>query len=431
MVLKCLKKKLILFWIILLVLPFFSASQTSSSNYGVDSIVSSGGNASSTNYNAEIVLDSISGNLSSISYKQTVGFVSTTTELPSVVPPASPATPPSGGGGTSTTISGFFVNPDLIKVLIKQGESQRELVSVKNLESTPLNIVFELDELERFMVISEDNFTLNAGETKDIFIDFFAKEKEVPDAYTGRILVKDNAGVTKVINVIIEVSEKAPLFDVLVNLISDEAAAGEKIKARFKVINFGDLENIDILLSYSVKDFEGNLLSFKEESVRIKKELDIIRELNIPQDTQIGDYVYYLKVSYGNITASATESFRVIERKRIPLLLIFSIIFLVITLFLVLIILKILRHFKERPLERKKKKEIVLTKKSERKEKIVVPKKIVKEKVKSPKKEITKKIVPSKKDKVLPEKKNRAKKAMYSALLEDTVKMKKEAKKKK
>jgi len=305
------------------------------------------------------------------------------------------------------------------------------LVSVKNLESTPLNIVFELDELERFMVISEDNFTLNAGETKDIFIDFFAKEKEVPDAYTGRILVKDNAGVTKVINVIIEVSEKAPLFDVLVNLISDEAAAGEKIKARFKVINFGDLENIDILLSYSVKDFEGNLLSFKEESVRIKKELDIIRELNIPQDTQIGDYVYYLKVSYGNITASATESFRVIERKRIPLLLIFSIIFLVITLFLVLIILKILRHFKERPLERKKKKEIVLTKKSERKEKIVVPKKIVKEKVKSPKKEITKKIVPSKKDKVLPEKKNRAKKAMYSALLEDTVKMKKEAKKKK
>ncbi len=424
------KKKLILFGIVLLVLPFFSASQISSSNYGVDAVLSSGGqNVSSSNYEMNTILGTTTGNASSTSYKQFIGLFYTSVEAPS---PVIPITPSPSGGGVSTITTGFTLNRDLIKVLVKQGESEREIVIIKNLGSTSLDIVFELDELRKFMAVSEESFTLIGKSSKSIFIDIFAKEAEPPEAYTGRIIVKDNTGATKIINIIIEIKERKPVFDVRVDLLSKEVSAGRKIKARFNVVNFGDLENIDILLYYSIRDFEGNLLSFKEESVLIKDKLNIVRELRIPKDTLVGDYVFYLKASYGNITASATDSFKVTEKRLISTFLILFIILSIVIILLILMVFKILNHYKKGHFGVKDK-----TKKEKMKKGIFSKRKVKKEEVGERRIEPIKKI---EREKRLPRKMNktdsakklhRTKKEMYNKLLDSTIKMKKKSLKEK
>ncbi len=302
----------------LLSLSIISASQTNSSNYKIDSVISTGGNnLSSNNYKSEVVSGTVTGNTSSSSYKQSVGFVSNI--IGEETPPSiTPAAPSRGGGGTTTIISKFILNKDLIKILIKQGESIREIIEVKNIGSTDLNISLTPDEsLRKFMIMSEERFILTPGESKQVFIDIFAKENEIPDAYTGRIIVKEKAGETKIINVIIEVKEKKPLFDMLIDVFLKQIRQGNNEIARIKVKNLGDLKNIDVSIYYSIKDFEGNVLSFREENIAIDNETEIIRNLKVPNDTFPGTYIFYSRVSYGNISASSTDTFKVIGGRQI------------------------------------------------------------------------------------------------------------------
>ena len=51
-----------------------------------------------------------------------------------------------------------------------------------------------------------------------------------------------------------------------------------------------------------LNDFEGNTLSYKEEGLVIDEKLEVTRVLGIPEDVSDGDYVFYSKVSYGNVS---------------------------------------------------------------------------------------------------------------------------------
>jgi hypothetical protein len=364
---------------IILSFHFVSSLQTNSSNYESDLIISSGGNnASSSNYQTDIALGIISGNSSSSSFRQTTGFFScvskscsslgyncdnwgdgcegtlncgtcssgyTCTSGVCVAVPITPGGGITGGGAGGGAQEPFSVDKTLIKTLIKQGESARETIEIKNNLDSAINFKIE-SSLKQFMVISEESFSLTGKSSKNIFIDIFAKENEISDAYTGKITITGN-NVTKIINLILEVKERKPLFDVIVDVLTKEVSIGDDVKARLKISNLGDLKNIDVFLYYAIKDFDGKTISFKEESIKIENELDIVRKLKIPENIILGDYVFYLKASYLNITASSTETFEVVETKPVSLsliLLIFGIVLIVIILIFVIILFRKLHH---------------------------------------------------------------------------------------
>lgn len=244
------------------------------------------------------------------------------------------AEPPPSGGGAAAKISDFSLDRDLIKISLKQGETKREKIIIKNIGNTLLDLTLE-SSLKEFMAISEESFLLNAGETKTINIDFFAKENEIPDAYIGRILVQAD-GITKAINIIIEIKEKKPIFDVSVDVKTKEVSAGNEVEADINIVNLGDLENIDILVYYAIKDFQQNILSFKEESIFIEDEINITRKLRVPASAGFGAYVFYSKISYGNISASGADVFMVSEKIRLfDLILIIVIIVLAVLIYLI------------------------------------------------------------------------------------------------
>ena len=242
---------------------------------------------------------------------------------------------PSGGGGGAERILNFSLDKDLIRILIKQGETKRETIKVINKGNTKLDFSVELEFEKNLVAMNEKSFSLYPGDVKEINLDFFAKENEFPEAYVGRLIVKElEKNMTKVANIILEVKEKSPLFDLRTNVLTKEVGLGEKVKTQINIYNLGDLKNIDLSLYYSVKDFKGNTLAFKEESLAINDSLDLERELRIPMNAEYGAHVFYAKVSYENISAVSTDSFMVIEPK-LNLLNLFLLIILIILVILI------------------------------------------------------------------------------------------------
>ncbi len=252
----------------------------------------------------------------------------------------------SGGGGG--IISQFSLDKDLIHVVVKQKETEREVLTIKNTGSDNLSIEINYSELSDFMIVSEDSFTLAPGESKIVNIDFFAREKEKPEIYTGRIIVK--GGFTKkIINTIIEIKERVPLFDLRVDILNKKVIPGSDLKFDILALNQGDLRGFDILLHYSIRDFNGTIYEVKEESIKIDGELKLKRDLKVPSDLSFGEYILYSKISYGNITASGIDMFEVMSKKGLMMyklfLLIIALIIIVIAAILSWIIIKTKKDF--------------------------------------------------------------------------------------
>jgi len=254
-----------------------------------------------------------------------------------------------GGGGGWAGRPNFNVSKDLIKVLIKQGEVQRETLEIVNTGNADLDISIEAQDIARFIAISEHSFSLKPKESKKINLDIFAKEDENPDAYIGQLIIKAK-DITKIVNVIIEVTEKKPLFDIRTSVLNTTVQPNDEVKARIYIKNMGDLEHIDTLLYYAIKSFTGTLLFFKEESISIGKEISIIRGIKI-NELPDGKYVFYARASYNNINASSSDVFEVkrIETPKIvrtDLIKIFMVIIIGIAIIIFAVLFyKIIRKF--------------------------------------------------------------------------------------
>jgi uncharacterized membrane protein len=229
-----------------------------------------------------------------------------------------PSAPAIGGGGSGGSgivfqYSDFSLSKDLIKVKVKQGESIREIIIVTNTGTRVITIdKIKVEDVSDFMAISEKSFTLFPGESKNVLIDIFAKDNEFPDAYTGSILFESESS-TKKANVIVEVKERSPLFDISAKLAKTQLIPGENIVAEIIVINMGDLDEIDIVLFYAIKNFEGKVIASRDESLAIKKEIKVTRQLNVPSDIEIGSYVFYAGVTHKEVRAASSEKFEVVD----------------------------------------------------------------------------------------------------------------------
>jgi len=258
-----------------------------------------------------------------------------------------------GGGGGSSIKEDFKLDKDLIKVTIIQGQLARENITIINNGARDVPIDISLLNLSRFMVISENHFILKVNESKIINIDIFARDDIKADSYFGNIIVKGLAS-QKIVNVIIDVKEKKPIFDISTNIFDKNLIPGSKLNANITLMNKGDIKYMDILLDYIIKNFSGTIIISNEESIAINKTLDLEREFIIPKDIIPGDYLLYVKVIYGNESAASSDNFRVIQNENpssiitatVWVLIIVVVISIIIIIYLLRIYLKKFRTFK-------------------------------------------------------------------------------------
>jgi hypothetical protein len=281
-------------------------------------------------------------------------FVFSAEETP--VPPAPPveAAPPGAPMRLPVVKPDFTVSKDLIEVMLKQGETERESFNITSNINKDLFMEIEHNLPETMLVISEEEFYLAGGETKTINVEILAREEEVPDAYVGRIIVR-NGNVTRAINVIIIVKERKPLFDVMAEVVDKTVLPPQDVEANITILNLGDLKNIDIQLYYALRDFDGNILTFKEESIAIGDRLDITRALTIPDNYSCVDHVFYARASYNGITAASADLFTILcglpeLPAPMPIIwtFVYDLLFLIIVIILILLIIRKRRQVREK-----------------------------------------------------------------------------------
>ena len=232
----------------------------------------------------------------------------------------SEAAPFGGGGGGGTVKRGdFYLDKDLIDMKIKQGETKREIILVKNTGDKRLEFNLSVSGMNKFVILSEESFTLSPKESKEINVDFFAGENEPGEIYAGRIIFNtDSVDLSKSVNVILEIKERFALFDIKLEL-GDRILTGEqKLKAKIYMIDVGDLnKKVDVNLEYFIKDFDDNAIKIGEETVSMYKSSEIEREFPIPQQLAQRSYLFYIKLNYLNATATSSDHFFLIKESKI------------------------------------------------------------------------------------------------------------------
>ena len=249
-----------------------------------------------------------------------------------------------GGGVTVPVPEIMKLDKETISVTLKQGETKSEEIVITNLDNATIPLNLEVSGISDFINLNETSFDLEPGENKIITLDFIAKEDTVPNLYQGKLIVK-SGNVQKEVSIGIEVESESPLFDVSVEIPKAflEVVPGQELLANIKIFSLGEEGEVDVLLEYSIRDGDGNVIVTEHETVTVENQTDFARGFVIPKDVKEGDYLFYVKVTYVDKLASASAWFKVRQKTFLEKILPPSISILMIVIILAIIILLIIR----------------------------------------------------------------------------------------
>ncbi len=288
------------------------SDQLSSSNYKTNAIISGTGSSSSPNYNTEVVIDIATGSANSSSYKQT-SFLS----IPTKATTSTPAPSGSSGSGVigfapipSTPQQSFQINTNFLPIELKVGQTGKQGIQITNNGKANLTVGITVKELQQFIFPEQTSITLNSGDSQMIYFDINAFNNTVPNLYLGEIDFYSGS-TNQSVNVALNIVPKEPLFDITTAVINKITQPGKNVSAKVTVINMGDVEKVDVQILSEIKDFNNNTYASKIDTYAITNQTTKDISLILPQNISYGNYIFYSKVIYGNITASSYDTFSV------------------------------------------------------------------------------------------------------------------------
>lgn len=223
--------------------------------------------------------------------------------------PGTPYVPPGRGGG-ARTIKDFSVNPEEIKVLLKEDESTTREITIKNIGNREIEITLQNTGLNNLIKINETNFTLKSGEFKTIFLEISVNTPA--GLYIEKIIINTEK-ISKEVLIFIEVESKKVLFDVSVKIPRrfTYVLPGEIISAKINIQNLEDEKEVEVNISYIIKDSNRKELISEQETLKIKGKEVFTKNFKIPGDAKFRRYILYVKIDYENKIASASDLFTI------------------------------------------------------------------------------------------------------------------------
>ena len=163
----------------------------------------------------------------------------------------------------------FKLNPNFLPIEIRKDEQYNEQITITNNGTEDLEINISVSFPKQFIFPEKESFVLESGKSEIINFNIYVPEREESDVYIGRILfISEN--VEKFVDVVLDVRDRKPLFDIKTTVINKKVVPGGKVKANIVILNLGDLKNIDVNLEYEIQDFNGNSYTLKKESFAIE-----------------------------------------------------------------------------------------------------------------------------------------------------------------
>ncbi|RMF55636.1 hypothetical protein D6745_01415 [Candidatus Woesearchaeota archaeon] len=232
-----------------------------------------------------------------------------------------------GGGGAIPSpdqldaLPSFDFDPELLKVFLNIGEVQERQVVISNTGTKDININIELEQLQKYVSLSENEFFLPVAASKTISIKFDAKNTQ-PGVYTGN-LVFTSGIVKKKLPIIIEIESVGIKLDLRVSIPEEfqMIEKGEDIAAKIALFNMGDKKEITVSLKYGVKDMNDMVIVSEQEDVQLTTSLELLKRLDLPYDINKGNYVYFAEAIYKDKKSVNGKIFEVVEetiREEVP-----------------------------------------------------------------------------------------------------------------
>ncbi len=233
-----------------------------------------------------------------------------------------------GGGGISITVV-----PTEIDINIAVNTTREQIIYVTNNGTSTVNLTVSQQNLTNKVLFSDNFLSISPGQTKELTALFVASSKT--GIFTGKIFIGG-----KTIYVSMNVQTKILLFDSNIVVLNDNymVIQGDKLRTSVTLVPLGELERMDVLLNYVIKDYNGKIYLTRSETVLVENPVNFKRNF----DTGIlppGKYIVGLELIYPNGVAPSSAHFEIIQRQST---LFGKLIFFLINAFLIILILIIL-----------------------------------------------------------------------------------------
>jgi len=241
------------------------------------------------------------------------------------VPPSSNGGGSSGGGGGKSLVDSYegevdrgilSVNRDKFSVSVRQGDIETQEIVVSNKGDKKISFDVVSEGFGDLIFLNDyDDVVLEPGESKSIYVDISVGENIVVDNYLGRLrfLGKD---ISRDVLVSVFVESMFGIFDVDVSLgdSDDVVFLGEFLDVSINISNLGKLERRNVIISYFLKNSDGDVVFLEEEIGVIDASLSLVKKFRIPENFIEDDYVLYTNIEYEGRVTGGSVWFKVAEK---------------------------------------------------------------------------------------------------------------------
>lgn len=225
-----------------------------------------------------------------------------------------------GGGGGVSTYTDFSVNPHIIKVELRPGETDSKKITVKNTGDKPLQLNLKLSVKGAFALLSKDSLVLGAGEEEEVGLLFDVPNDLEPGVYTGNVVV-ESQDIRKQVAIVIEVESGKKLFDMKLDVLPEYKVVypGDSVYSVIELFNMGTVGRVDVNLTYGIKDMDDNLVVSESGVVSVETRMSVVKHLVLPKGLSKGAYVMFAEAHYEGTVATATSEFEVVPEEPVKL----------------------------------------------------------------------------------------------------------------
>ena len=205
-------------------------------------------------------------------------------------------------------ISNFSISPDFFTVTLRRNRPITNILRVMNIGTQTLIINISEQNLRNFVIFSVESFSIEPGERREVTIDFNAPLDIEIGEYFGYIVV-ESSSEKKRIPVVIDVKDELLRFDLNVTVHKKNFIPGEEVRADIVILNSENLNEKKGVLSYSIKDLNGNVYDVFEEDIDFSENLVFERYLSTPGNSPDGFYIFYARIETAEAIAIDSDLF--------------------------------------------------------------------------------------------------------------------------
>lgn len=209
----------------------------------------------------------------------------------------------------------FSVNTILLKSNIQLGSELSQTIQITNDYSKKQDFSVYFEGLDEIANLNETEFSIDSGESKNIFI-YFKDIKNQINVYSGNLIIK-NSKSKKEIPVIIAVEDSKKSFAITQKILNnpDEIYVKDNLKLDLKIFDLVGKELKNVKATYIIKDFNSGVLFSEDEDLAVKESVSLTKTFNFPANIKPDKYVFVTIISSEN-SKSITSTYFEISRKK-------------------------------------------------------------------------------------------------------------------